>query len=107
MQVSMSPFICLSSFLENSISKAGYSNYYNYYMCLHIFLYMYVCISGHYVPQLAKLMIEMNTKNKIFNLKGIAVSNIIVKVHLSIINAFFFSLVSLSLVLNCSWVIQF
>ncbi|KAL2347095.1 hypothetical protein Fmac_001095 [Flemingia macrophylla] len=31
--------------------------------------------AGHYVPQLAKLMIEMNTKNKIFNLKGIALGN--------------------------------
>lgn len=36
---------------------------------------IYACISGHYVPQLAKLMIEMNKRNKIFNLKGIAVSN--------------------------------
>ncbi|KAG5031877.1 hypothetical protein AAZX31_06G158000 [Glycine max] len=31
--------------------------------------------AGHYVPQLAKLMVEMNTKNKIFNLKGIALGN--------------------------------
>ncbi|KAJ1417843.1 Serine carboxypeptidase, serine active site [Sesbania bispinosa] len=31
--------------------------------------------AGHYVPQLAKLMIEMNTKNKMFNLKGIALGN--------------------------------
>ncbi|KAE9604242.1 putative carboxypeptidase D [Lupinus albus] len=31
--------------------------------------------AGHYVPQLAKLMIEMNRKNKIFNLKGIALGN--------------------------------
>lgn len=32
---------------------------------------------GHYVPQLAKLMIEINKKEKTFNLKGIAVSNLI------------------------------
>ncbi|KAK7282120.1 hypothetical protein RIF29_10674 [Crotalaria pallida] len=31
--------------------------------------------AGHYVPQLAKLMIEMNSKKKIFNLKGIALGN--------------------------------
>ncbi|KAL9313989.1 hypothetical protein ACSQ67_019441 [Phaseolus vulgaris] len=31
--------------------------------------------AGHYVPQLAKLMIKMNTKKKIFNLKGIALGN--------------------------------
>lgn len=46
-----------------------------------------VYISGHYVPQLANLMIEMNKKNSIFNLKGIAVSNI--KSYLSISDAFF------------------
>lgn len=31
--------------------------------------------AGHYVPQLAKLMIEINKKQKLFNLKGIAVGN--------------------------------
>ncbi|KAL5074989.1 hypothetical protein RYX36_013973 [Vicia faba] len=31
--------------------------------------------AGHYVPQLAKLMIETNKRNKIFNLKGIALGN--------------------------------
>ncbi|KAK4264563.1 hypothetical protein QN277_025722 [Acacia crassicarpa] len=31
--------------------------------------------AGHYVPQLAKLMIEMNKKEKIFNLKGVALGN--------------------------------
>ncbi|KAL2342815.1 hypothetical protein Fmac_004100 [Flemingia macrophylla] len=31
--------------------------------------------AGHYVPQLAKLMIEINKKEKIFNLKGIALGN--------------------------------
>ena len=39
-------------------------------------LFIYLSISGHYVPQLAKLMIEINKKEKLFNLKGIAVSNI-------------------------------
>ena len=29
---------------------------------------------GHYVPQLAELMIQFNKKEKLFNLKGIAVS---------------------------------
>jgi len=29
--------------------------------------------SGHYIPQLAEAMVEYNTKDKIFNLKGIAV----------------------------------
>ncbi|XP_027343154.1 serine carboxypeptidase-like 45 [Abrus precatorius] len=31
--------------------------------------------AGHYIPQLAKLMIEINKKEKIFNLKGIALGN--------------------------------
>ncbi|KAL2242840.1 UNVERIFIED_CONTAM: Serine carboxypeptidase-like 45 [Sesamum indicum] len=31
--------------------------------------------AGHYVPQLAKLVIELNKKRKIFNLKGIALGN--------------------------------
>ncbi|XP_014507684.1 serine carboxypeptidase-like 45 isoform X2 [Vigna radiata var. radiata] len=31
--------------------------------------------AGHYVPQLAKLMIEINEKEKLFNLKGIALGN--------------------------------
>ncbi|KAK4256896.1 hypothetical protein QN277_006559 [Acacia crassicarpa] len=31
--------------------------------------------AGHYVPQLAKLMIDFNKKEKIFNLKGIALGN--------------------------------
>lgn len=34
--------------------------------CLHM--------AGHYIPQLAKLMIEFNQKEKLFNLKGVAVS---------------------------------
>ncbi|XP_057971134.1 serine carboxypeptidase-like 45 isoform X2 [Malania oleifera] len=31
--------------------------------------------AGHYVPQLAKLMIQLNKKEKLFNLKGIALGN--------------------------------
>ncbi|KAK7358699.1 hypothetical protein VNO77_00637 [Canavalia gladiata] len=31
--------------------------------------------AGHYIPQLAKLMIEINEKEKIFHLKGIALGN--------------------------------
>ncbi|KAG6747265.1 hypothetical protein POTOM_049661 [Populus tomentosa] len=31
--------------------------------------------AGHYIPQLAKLMIEINKKEKLFNLKGIALGN--------------------------------
>ncbi|KAK9278933.1 hypothetical protein L1049_028514 [Liquidambar formosana] len=31
--------------------------------------------AGHYVPQLAKLMIQFNRKEKLFNLKGIALGN--------------------------------
>ena len=38
-------------------------------------LLSHLCLSiGHYVPQLAKLMIQFNKKEKLFNLKGIAVS---------------------------------
>lgn len=33
-------------------------------------------VSGHYIPQLADVMVEFNKKNKIFNLKGIAVSKL-------------------------------
>ena len=31
-------------------------------------------VPGHYIPQWAELIVEANNKNKIFNLKGIAVS---------------------------------
>ncbi|CAN4098317.1 unnamed protein product [Withania somnifera] len=31
--------------------------------------------AGHYIPQLAKLMIELNNKKKLFNLKGVALGN--------------------------------
>ncbi|KAJ6809962.1 serine carboxypeptidase-like 45 [Iris pallida] len=31
--------------------------------------------AGHYVPQLAQLMVQFNTKEKIFNLKGVALGN--------------------------------
>lgn len=31
--------------------------------------------AGHYIPQLAKLMIEFNRKEKLFNLKGVALGN--------------------------------
>ncbi|KAK7244579.1 hypothetical protein RIF29_39403 [Crotalaria pallida] len=31
--------------------------------------------AGHYIPQLTKLMIEINKKEKIFNLKGVALGN--------------------------------
>ncbi|KAG6477220.1 hypothetical protein ZIOFF_066472 [Zingiber officinale] len=31
--------------------------------------------AGHYVPQLANLMVDLNNKDKIFNLKGIALGN--------------------------------
>uniref|UniRef100_A0A7C8YZR5 Carboxypeptidase n=1 Tax=Opuntia streptacantha TaxID=393608 RepID=A0A7C8YZR5_OPUST len=31
--------------------------------------------AGHYIPQLAKLMVQFNKKEKIFNLKGIALGN--------------------------------
>lgn len=30
--------------------------------------------AGHYIPQLANLMVQFNKRAKIFNLKGIAVS---------------------------------
>ncbi|KAK4375487.1 hypothetical protein RND71_006164 [Anisodus tanguticus] len=36
-------------------------------------------ITGHYVPQLAKLMIELNNKKKLFNLKGVALGNPVLK----------------------------
>lgn len=34
----------------------------------------FLIVPGHYVPQLARLMTEFNRKEKLFNLKGIAVS---------------------------------
>lgn len=36
---------------------------------------MFIHETGHYVPQLAELMLQFNKKEKLFNLKGIAVSN--------------------------------
>lgn len=36
-----------------------------------------LCIAGHYIPQLAEAMVEFNNKaERIFNLKGVAVSNL-------------------------------
>lgn len=34
----------------------------------------FLIIPGHYIPQLARLMTELDRKEKLFNLKGIAVS---------------------------------
>lgn len=34
----------------------------------------FLIIPGHYIPQLARLMTELNRKEKLFNLQGIAVS---------------------------------
>lgn len=63
-----------SSFLEElKFRNASYTWNNRHYLLLHTFLYQKT--SGHYVPQLAKLMIEINEKEKLFNLKGIAVSN--------------------------------
>lgn len=36
---------------------------------------IWLWFSGHYVPQLAQLMVDFNKKEKVFNLKGIAVSS--------------------------------
>lgn len=33
-----------------------------------------VLVPGHYIPQLAELMVQFNKNKKLFNLKGIAVS---------------------------------
>ena len=41
------------------------------YAYIHVFCNL--CL-GHYVPQLAELMLQFNKKEKLFNLKGIAVS---------------------------------
>ena len=41
---------------------------------LDLLLFVGLLISGHYIPQLAKLMVEVNKKQNLFNLKGIAVS---------------------------------
>ncbi|RVW29217.1 Serine carboxypeptidase-like 45 [Vitis vinifera] len=49
--------------------------------------------AGHYVPQLAELMLQFNKKEKLFNLKGIAF-------HILRISPGVFYL-------NCSWAIQF
>jgi serine carboxypeptidase-like clade 2 len=34
------------------------------------------CDSGHYIPQLAEAMVEFNKKDRIFNLRGVAVSHL-------------------------------
>ena len=43
---------------------------------LDLLLFVGLLISGHYIPQLAKLMVEVNKKQNLFNLKGIAMSMI-------------------------------
>lgn len=47
------------------------------YRCIYNFTPIYCSCTGHYIPQLAQLMVEFNKKEKHFNLKGIAVSKII------------------------------
>lgn len=50
---------------------------------------------GHYVPQLAQLMIQYNKKHHLFNLKGIAVSFFFSFMHtfnFVIVNRFLFCL---------------
>lgn len=42
----------------------------NHFLIKGIFFFF----SGHYIPQLAQVMVEFNQKQKLFNLKGIAVS---------------------------------
>lgn len=44
------------------------------YRSLFVSYYFDMLITGHYVPQLAKLMLELNKKKQLFNLKGVAVS---------------------------------
>jgi serine carboxypeptidase-like clade 2 len=61
--------VSVTSFLEN-INFQKLVNMKN-----HSFLFSYTL--GRYIPQLANLMIGINKKEKIFNLKGIAVSTFI------------------------------
>jgi hypothetical protein len=37
---------------------------------------VWYCDSGHYIPQLAEAMVEFNKKDRIFNLRGVAVSHL-------------------------------
>lgn len=48
-------------------------NFFNFFkLKYHAFLGVFM--TGHYIPQLAELMVQFNKKHKLFNLKGIAVS---------------------------------
>jgi len=40
--------------------------------------------SGHYIPQLAEAMVEFNKKDRIFNLRGVAVSHLILFLQLKV-----------------------
>lgn len=51
-------------FLSNRIRRDEDKTFI-FFFCLH---------SGHYIPQLAELILQFNNKEKLFNLKGIAVS---------------------------------
>lgn len=44
--------------------------------------------TGHYIPQLAELMIQFNKKEKLFNLKGIAVSPLQKNIQFSIVKTY-------------------
>ncbi|OIW19930.1 hypothetical protein TanjilG_30844 [Lupinus angustifolius] len=59
---------------DNVVFLQGWFNKFPQYRNRDLFL-AGESYAGHYVPQLAELMIEMNRKNKIFNLKGIALGN--------------------------------
>lgn len=76
-------------------------------LLLFVLALFFSSIPGHYVPQLAKFMIEVNKEEKIFNLKGIAVSNY-VYLSVKLIDTLGYCLrEKWWLELYCSWVIHF
>ncbi|XP_012572177.1 serine carboxypeptidase-like 45 isoform X3 [Cicer arietinum] len=59
---------------DNLVFLLGWFNKFPQYKHRDLFL-TGESYAGHYIPQLAKLMIGINKKKKIFNLKGIALGN--------------------------------
>ncbi|KAL5564855.1 hypothetical protein UlMin_028019 [Ulmus minor] len=60
--------------MDNLVFLKSWFNKFPHYRNRNLFL-TGESYAGHYIPQLAKLMVEVNRKKKVFNLKGIAVGN--------------------------------
>ena len=75
MQVSFFSVENQSMLAENDIKTRYWMNYLQIFFSFFFsLLFLFIILLGHYIPQLAELMLQYNKKHKLFNLQGIAVS---------------------------------